>query len=57
MNDKEIRALLSTGSTQTFTLDPNMRNEITRAKLDVAIPDVKQALSAKKHVSIVIVTE
>ena len=57
MNDKEIRALLSTGSTQTFTLDPNMRNEITRAKLDVAIRDVKQALSAKKHVSIVIVTE
>ena len=57
MNDKEIRALLSTGSTQTFALDPNMRNEITRATIDVAIRDVKRALSAKKHVSIVVVTE
>ena len=57
MTDKEIRALLSTGSTQTFTLDPNMKNEITRATLDVAIRDVKRALSAKKHVSIVVVTE
>ena len=57
MNDKEIRALLSTGSTQTFTLDPNMRNEITRATLDVAIRVVKRALSAKKRLSIVVVTE
>ena len=57
MNDKEIRALLSTGSTQTFTLDPNMKNEITRATLDVAIRDVQRAISAKKRVSIVIVTE
>ena len=57
MNDKEIRALLSTGSTQTFTLDPNMKNEITRETIDVAIRDVKRALSAKKRVSIVIVTE
>ena len=57
MNDKEIRALLSTGSTQHFTLDPNMKNEITRETLDVAIRDVKRALSAKKHVSVVIVTE
>ena len=57
MNDKEIRALLSTGSTQTFTLDPNMKNEITRATLDDAIRDVKRAISAKKRVSIVVVTE
>ena len=57
MNDKEIRALLSTGSTQHFALDPNMKNEITRATIDVAIRDVKRALSAKKRVSIVVVTE
>ena len=57
MNDKEIRALLSTGSTQTFTLDPNMKNEITRATIDVVFRDVKRALSAKKRVSIVVVTE
>ena len=57
MNDKEIKQLLSTGSTQTFTLDPNMKNEITRATIDDAIRDVKRALSAKKRVSIVIVTE
>ena len=57
MNDKEIKQLLSSGSTQHFTLDPNMKNEITRATLDVAIRDVKRALSAKKRVSIVIVTE
>ena len=57
MNDKEIKQLLSTGSTQTFTLDPNMKNEITRATIDVAIRDVKRAISAKKRVSIVIVTE
>ena len=57
MNDKEIKKLLSTGSTQTFTLDPNMKNEITRATLDVAIRDVKRALSAKKRLSIVVVTE
>ena len=57
MNDKEIKQLLSTGSTQTFTLDPNMKNEITRATLDVAIRDVKRGLGAKKHVSLVIVTE
>ena len=57
MNDKEIKQLLSSGSTQTFTLDPNMKNEITRATLDVAIRDVKRALSAKKHVSVVIVVE
>ena len=57
MNDKEIKQLLSTGSTQTFTLDPNMKNEITRATLDVAIRDVKRALSAKKRLSIVVVTE
>ena len=57
MNDREIKQLLMTGSTQTFTLDPNMKNEITRATLDVAIRDVKRAISAKKRVSIVIVTE
>ena len=57
MTDKEIRALLSTGTTQHFALDPNMKNEITRATIDVAIRDVKRAISAKKRVSIVIVTE
>ena len=57
MNDKEIKQLLSTGSTQHFALDPNMKNEITRATIDVAIRDVKRAISAKKRVSIVIVTE
>ena len=57
MNDKEIKQLLSTGSTQHFALDLNMKNEITRATIDVAIRDVKRALSAKKRVSIVIVTE
>ena len=57
MTDKEIKQLLSTGSTQHFALDPNMKNEITRATIDVAIRDVKRALSAKKHVSIVVVTE
>ena len=57
MNDKEIKQLLSSGSTQHFTLDPNIKNEITRATIDVAIRDVKRAISAKKRVSIVIVTE
>ena len=57
MNDKEIKQLLSTGSTQHFALDPNMKNETTRATIDVAIRDVKRATSAKKRVSIVIVTE
>ena len=57
MIDKEIKQLLSSGSTQHFTLDPHMKNEITRATIDVAIRDVKRALSAKKHVSVVIVTE
>ena len=57
MTDKEIKELLGRGSARQYSLDPQMKNEITRATLDVAVREVKKALSLKKRVSVVIVVE
>ena len=57
MTDKEIKELLGRGSVRQYSLDPQMKSEITRATLDVAVREVKKALSLKKRVSVVIVVE
>jgi len=57
MTDKEIKELLAQGAPQQFSLDPNMKNDITRSTLDSIIREVKKHLSAKRKVSVVLVKE
>jgi hypothetical protein len=57
MTDKEIKVLLSSGSTTAITLDPSLKNEITTSSLNALIRDVKGHLARKKKVSVVIVKE
>jgi len=57
MTDKEIKKVLGLGTPSTFSLDPNMKNEITRSTLDSIIREVKKHLSAKRKVSVVLVKE
>lgn len=57
MTDKEIKAILSRGTSSTFTLDPSHKNEITRSTLDIIIRDVRKHLAAKKTVSVIVIRE
>lgn len=57
MTDKEIKAILSSGTSSTFTLDPSHKNEITRSTLDIIIRDVRKHLAAKKTVSVIVIRE
>ena len=57
MTDKEIQEVLGRGKPTTYSFDPNIKTEITRATLDVAVRDIKKHLSGKKRVSLIIVKE
>ena len=43
MNDKEIQEVLGRGKPSTYSFDPNIKTEITRATLDVAVRDIKRS--------------
>jgi len=57
MNDKEIQEVLGRGKPSTYSFDPSIKTEITRATLDVAVRDIKRHLGNKKRVSVIIVKE
>ena len=57
MTDKEIKDILSRGTSSTFTLDPSHKNEITRSRLDIITRDVRKHLAAKKTVSVIVIRE
>ena len=57
MTDKEIKDILSRGTSSTFTLDPSHKNEITRSRLDIITRDVRKHLAAKKTVSLIVIRD
>jgi len=57
MTDKEIKEVLGRGTPSTFSLDPNMKDQISRSTLDSINREVKKHLASKKRVSVVVVKE
>ena len=57
MTDKEIEEFLGRGTPSTFSLDPNMKDAITRSTLEAINRAVKKHLASKKRVSVVVVKE
>ena len=57
MTDKEIKEVLGKGTPSTFSLDPNMKDQISRSTLDSINREVKKHLASKKRVSVVVVKE
>ncbi len=55
MNDREIKELLSRGSTSRVDFDPSLKSEITRSSLDAMIREVKGHISRKRKVSVLII--
>ena len=57
MNDREIKELLTRGSTSRVDFDPSLRNEITRSSMDAMVRELKSHLARKRKVSVVLVKE
>ena len=57
MNDKEIQEVLGRGKPSTYSFDPSIKTEITRATLDVAVRDIKKHLASKRRVYLIVVKE
>ena len=57
MTDKEIKELLSKGSSQQFSFDPSLKNEINRATMEAIQREVRKSLSSKKSIAVVVVRE
>ena len=57
MTDKEIKEVLGRGTPSTFSLDPNIKDGITRATLEAINRAVKKHLASNKRVSVVVVKE
>ncbi len=55
MNDKEIKDLLSRGTTSRVDFDPALKNEITRSSMDAIIREVKGHISRKRKVSVLVI--
>jgi hypothetical protein len=57
MTDKEIKEVLGRGTPSTFSLDPNIKDGITRSTLEAINRAVKKHLASNKRVSVVVVKE
>ena len=57
MTDKEIKEALGKGTPSTFSLDPNIKDGITRSTLEAINRAVKKHLASNKRVSVVVVKE
>jgi len=57
MTDKEIKEVLGRGTPSTFSLDPNMKDGISRSTLEAINRAVKKHLASNKRVSVVVVKE
>ena len=57
MTDKEIKEVLGKGTPSTFSLDPNIKDGITRSTLEAINRAVKKHLASNKRVSVVVVKE
>jgi hypothetical protein len=55
MNDREIKELLSRGSTSRVDFDPALKNEITTSSLNAMVREIKGHISRKRRVSVVVV--
>lgn len=56
-NDKEIKTIMSLGSSKIFTVDPSHKDTISKTTIDELIREAKRHLALKKKVHFVIVKE
>ncbi len=54
---KEIEAILSTGDPVVVTIDPDVKTEISRKKIDGIVVDMKRHLAKNKKVHILVIKE
>lgn len=57
MKKEDISKVISMGETSTFSIDPDIKNDITKKQIDGIVSDMRKHLLKKKKVHIIIVKE
>ena len=57
MSEKEIKTIMSLGSSKVFTVDPTQKDNISKTTIDALIREAKRHLALKKKVYFVLVKE
>lgn len=57
MSEKEIKTIMSLGSSKVFTVDPTQKDNISKTTIDALIREAKRHLASKKKVHFVLVKE
>ena len=57
MSEKEIKTIMSLGSSKIFSIDPNHKDAISKATIETLVREAKRHLAAKKKVHLVLVKE
>ena len=57
MRKEELQKLISVGEESTFTIDPDIKSEISKKQIDTLVNDMKKHLARKKKVHIILIKE
>jgi hypothetical protein len=57
MKKDDIQKIISAGETTIVAIDPDMKTEISRRRIDGIISDMKKHLSRQKKVHVILVKE
>jgi hypothetical protein len=57
MKKDDIQKFISLGEQTIVTIDPDIKSEISRRKIDIIITDMKRHLAKSKKVHIVLIKE
>ncbi len=57
MKKDELLKIISIGEQSTFTVDPDIKTEISRKQIDAMVRDMKKHLAKNKRVHIILVKE
>ena len=57
MSDNDIKTIMSLGSSKIYTVDPDQKDAISKATLDLLIREAKRHLSKKKKIHLVLIRE
>lgn len=57
MNKSDIQELISSGEATAITIDPDVKTEISKKKIDGIVSDMKKHLSRRKKVHVVLIKE
>jgi len=57
MSDNDIKTIMSLGPSKIYTVDPDQKDAISKATLDLLIREAKRHLSKKKKIHLVLIRE